>query len=34
MQGLAMEYIHNHKDIHIDKVIDHFALKNRRLQLC
>jgi hAT family C-terminal dimerisation region len=34
MQGLSMAYIH--KDIHIDieKVIDHFALKNRRLQLC
>jgi len=33
MQGLSMAYIH--KDIHIDieKVIDHFALKNRRLQL-
>ena len=34
MQGLSMAYIHKHIHIDIDKVIDHFALKNRRLQLC
>ena len=35
MQGFAMAYIHNDIPIDIDKVglIDHFALKNRRLQL-
>src|SRR6218665_3742616 len=34
MQGLSMAYIHKHIHIDIDEVIDHFALKKRRLQLC
>lgn len=33
MQGLSMAYIHKDIPIDINKVIDHFALKNRRLQL-
>ena len=32
MQGFVMAYIHNDIPIDIDKVIDHFALKNWRLQ--
>ncbi len=34
MQGLSMAYIHKDISVDIDKVIDHFSLKNRRLQLC
>jgi hypothetical protein len=34
MQGLSMAYIHKDIPVNIDDVIDHFALKNRRLQLC
>jgi len=34
MQGLSMAYIHKDISIDIVEVINHFALKNRRLQLC
>jgi len=33
MQGFAIAYIHNDIPADTDKVIDHFALKNQRVQI-
>ena len=34
LNGLALLHVHKHIIVNIDKVIDLYAIKNRRLKFC